>query len=126
MGREFRFWAAFGTTSKGLRSLLEKRIRLQLTENMGLIHRYEHGRSFRDGARFCQSTTTSQAGTFSHFHFGITWCAVTDRRGFAAKTAVTEAARAGVATTDEGARPELPQRHSAAQDLFPGKKQSIR
>src|SRR5712671_874380 len=65
MGREFRFWAAFGTTSKGLRSLLEKRIRLQLTENTGLIHRYEDGRSFRDSARFCQSTTTSQTGTFS-------------------------------------------------------------
>ena len=67
-----------------------------------------------------------EAGTFSHFHFGITCCAQADRRGFAAKMAVTEAARAHVATTDEGARPELPRRHSAAQDLFPGKKQSIR
>src|SRR5258705_13937117 len=125
-GSRVQVLAAFGTTSKGLRSLLEKRIRLQLTENMGVIHRSERGRSFRDGARFCQSTTPSRGWDFFPFHFGITCCAQADRRGFAAKTAVTEAARADVATTDEGVRPELPRRHSAAQDLFPGKKQSIR
>src|SRR5712675_2153484 len=125
-GSRVQVWAAFGTTSKGLRSLLEKRIRLQLTENMGITHRYERGRPFSDGARFCQSTTPSRGWVFSHFHFGITCCAQADRRGFAAKTAVTEAARADVATTDEAARPELPRRHSAEPDLFPGKKQSIR
>src|SRR6266478_42590 len=126
MGREFRFWAAFGTTSKGLRSLLEKRIRLQPTENMGVIHRYERGRLSETVRDFAKVLRRHEAGTFSHFHFGITCCAVTDRHGFAAMTAVPEAARADVATTDEGARPELPRRHSAAQDLFPGKKQSIR
>ena len=126
MGREFRFWAAFGTTSKGLRSLLEKRIRLQLTENMGVIHRCERGRLSETVRDFAKVLRRHEAGTFSHFHFGITCCAQADRRGFAAKTAVTEAARADVATTDEGVRPELPRRHSAAQDLFPGKKQSIR
>src|SRR5712672_2723407 len=43
-GSRVQVWAAFGTTSKGLRSLLEKRIRLQLTENMGVIHGYERSR----------------------------------------------------------------------------------
>ena len=75
---------------------------------------------------FAKVLRRHEAGTFSHFHFGITCHAQADRRGFAAMTAVPEAARADVATTDEGVQPELPRRHSAAQDLFPGKKQSIR
>src|SRR5882672_5543418 len=125
-GSRVQVLAAFGTTSKGLRSLLEKRIRLQLTENMGIIHRYERGRLSETVRDFAKVLRRHEAGTFSHFHFGIMCCAQADRRGFAAKTAATEAARADVATTDEGARPVLPRRHSAGQDLFPGKKQSVR
>src|SRR6267154_513753 len=63
-GSRVQVLAAFGTTSKGLRSLLEKRIRLQLTENMGLIHRYEHGSSFRDSARFAKVLRHHRLGLF--------------------------------------------------------------
>ena len=75
---------------------------------------------------FFESTTNYKLQTFFDSHFEITRSVAVDRPGFAATTAVPEAALPAAAIRDEAARLEFPLRRNAAQDLFPGKKLSVR